>query len=152
MNINDDLFKVEAELLGLPQILKQLDDLKNIPTYDKEVNEGLKKGSQYLVRMGKKRLRERMISGSKGVTGNLLRSFTYKIKKQNLGVLVGYKKKGSHSWLVSEGTKKRQGRGQVVGNKYWKDTKQKDTNTAIYYIVHSIKQSISNLKSRYNAR
>ena len=102
--------------------------------------------------MGKKRLRERMISGSKGVTGNLLRSFTYKIKKQNLGVLVGYKKKGSHSWLVSEGTKKRQGRGQVVGNKYWKDTKQKDTNTAIYYIVHSIKQSISNLKSRYHAR
>lgn len=45
MNINDDLFKVEAELLGLPQILKQLDDLKNIPTYDKEVNEGLKKGA-----------------------------------------------------------------------------------------------------------
>ena len=97
MNVNDDLFKIEAELLGLPQILKQLDDLKNLPTYDKEVNEGIKKGAQYLVRMGKKRLRQRMKSSSKGVTGNLLGSFTYKIKKQNLGVLVGYKKKGSHS-------------------------------------------------------
>lgn len=150
--MNDDLFKVEAELVGLPLILKQLDNLKNLPTYDKEINAGLKKGAQYLVRMGKKRLRQRMKSGSKGVTGNLLKSFTYKIKRKNLGVLVGFKKKGSHSWLVSEGTKIRKGRGQVIGNKYWKETRQRDTNTAMYYILHSIKQSINNLKSRYNAK
>lgn len=150
--MNDDLFKVDAELVGLPLILKQLDNLKNLPTYDKEINAGLKKGAQYLVRMGKKRLRQRMKSGSKGVTGNLLKSFTYKIKRKNLGVLVGFKKKGSHSWLVSEGTKIRKGRGQVIGNKYWKETRQRDTNTAMYYILHSIKQSINNLKSRYNAK
>lgn len=150
--MNDDLFKVDAELIGLPLILKQLDNLKNLPTYDKEINAGLKKGAQYLVRMGKKRLRQRMKSGSKGVTGNLLKSFTYKIKRKNLGVLVGFKKKGSHSWLVSEGTKIRKGRGQVIGNKYWKETRQRDTNTAMYYILHSIKQSINNLKSRYNAK
>lgn len=146
--MSEDLFKIEAELLGLPTVLKQLDDLKNIPTYDKEVSKGLNKGAQYLVRMGKKRLRQRMKSGSKGVTGNLLRSFTYKIKKQNIGVLVGYKKKGSHSWLVSDGTKLRKGRGQVIGNHFWKDTKQKDTNTAMYYIMVSIRQSINNLKNR----
>lgn len=150
--MNDDLFKVDVELVGLPLILKQLDNLKNLPTYDKEINAGLKKGAQYLVRMGKKRLRQRMKSGSKGVTGNLLKSFTYKIKRKNLGVLVGFKKKGSHSWLVSEGTKIRKGRGQVIGNKYWKETRQRDTNTAMYYILHSIKQSINNLKSRYNAK
>lgn len=150
--MNDDLFKVDAELVGLPLILKQLDNLKNLPTYDKEINAGLKKGAQYLVRMGKKRLRQRMKSGSKGVTGNLLKSFTYKIKRKNLGVLVGFKKKGSHSWFVSEGTKIRKGRGQVIGNKYWKETRQRDTNTAMYYILHSIKQSINNLKSRYNAK
>ena len=148
----DNFFKVEAEIVNLPNLISKLESIKHFVETEKEINQGLKKSAQYLIRQGKKKLKDRMLSGSKGVTGNLLKSFTYKIKKNNAGVLVGFKRSGSHSWLVSEGTKKRNGTGQVVGNKYWSDTKQKDTNTAMYYVMQSIRQSISNIKNRYNVK
>ena len=46
-----------------------------------------------------------MKSGSKGVTGNLLNSFKFRIKKKNKGVLTGFKGGkggGNHSWLIDD--------------------------------------------------
>lgn len=154
--MNDDFLKVEAELLNLPSVVKQLSNLKNFAETDKEVGKGLKKGAQYLIRIGKKKLRQRMKSGSKGVTGNLLKSFKYRLKKHNTGVLAGFNNKGHHSWLVSEGTKNRfyngKSRGKVIGNKFWKETRNENANTAMFFVMQSVRQSINNIKNRYNVR
>ena len=114
----------------------------------------LKKGAQYLMNKGRLKLRQRMKS-RKGVSGNLLRSFSYRIKKRKFGALIGFKEKGRHAHLVSQGTRKRytrkgQYRGFVTGNHFWEDTRQKETPKAMVLILNQIKASINNIKNRHN--
>ena len=91
----------------------------------------------------------------KGVSGNLLKSFSYRIKKRKFGALVGFKQTGKHAHLVSQGTRKRYTRkglyrGFVTGNHFWEDTRSKDTPKAMVLILNQIKASITNIKNRRN--
>lgn len=152
---------VELELLNLPRVIKVLQEVQHFPEVDKGTTESLKLGARYLIRKGKLRLRQRMKSGSKGVTGNLLNSFKFRIKKKNKGVLTGFKGGkggGNHSWLIDQGTKDRWTRkgyfrGRVhrktgIGNKFWSDTRTQEVNNAMRIVLIKLQETINNIRSR----
>ena len=147
---NKDL-DIEIELLNLETVKDAIQELGDSVTQHKTVDAALKIGARYLMNKGRLKLRQRMKS-RKGVSGNLLRSFSYRIKKRKFGALVGFKEKGRHAHLVSQGTRKRytrkgQYRGFVTGNRFWEDTRQKETPRAMVLILNQIKASIMNIKT-----
>ena len=152
---------IELELLNLPRVIKVLQEVQHFPEVDKGTTDSLKQGARYLIRKGRLRLRQRMKSGSKGVTGNLLKSFKYTVKKKNRGVLAGFKGGkggGNHSWLIDKGTKDRYTekgyfRGRVhrktgIGNKFWSDTRKSETNGAMRIVLTKLQETVNNIKSR----
>lgn len=150
---NKDL-DIEIELLNLETVKDAIQELGDSVTQHKVVDAALKIGARYLMNKGRLKLRQRMKS-RKGVTGNLLKSFSYRIKKRKFGALVGFKQTGKHAHLVSQGTRKRytkkgQYRGFVVGNHFWEDTRSKETPRAMVLILNQIKASINNIKNRRN--
>lgn len=153
MATNKDL-DIELELLNLDTVKDAIQELDDSVTQHKVVDAALKIGARYLMNKGRLKLRQRMKS-RKGVSGNLLKSFSYRIKKRKFGALIGFKEKGRHAHLVSQGTRKRftrKGlyRGFVTGNHFWEDTRQKETPRAMVLILNQIKASINNIKNRRN--
>jgi len=152
------------ELLRFDEVEKAVDELKTVAEKNEATNQGFKEAGRFLIRKGKLRLRQRMKSGAGGVTGNLLRSFSYRIKKRSnkLGVIIGFKRSksesalGYHAHLVSEGTRQRfnskgQNRGRVTPNFFWSDTKKSDIDQARLLVMQGIQTSINIIKRRYNA-
>ena len=151
MATNKDL---DIELINLETVKDAIQELGDSVSQHKVVDAALKIGARYLMNKGRLKLRQRMKS-RKGVSGNLLKSFSYRIKKRKFGALVGFKEKGRHAHLVSQGTRKRftrkgQYRGFVIGNAFWEDTRQKETPRAMVIILNQIKASITNIKNRHN--
>lgn len=152
---------VELELLNLPKVIKVLQEVQHFPEVEKGTKDALRDGARYLLRKGRTRLRQRMKSGTKGVTGNLLRSFKYTIKKKNRGVLAGFKGGkggGNHSWLIDKGTKDRYTkkgyfRGRVhrktgIGNKFWTDTRKSESNNAMRIVLVKLQETVNNIRNR----
>ena len=152
---------VELELLNLPRVIKVLQEVQHFPEVEKGTKDALRNGARYLLRKGRTRLRQRMKSGTKGVTGNLLRSFKYTIKKKNRGVLAGFKGGkggGNHSWLIDKGTKDRYTkkgyfRGRVhrktgIGNKFWTDTRNSESNNAMRIVLVKLQVTVNNIRNR----
>ena len=152
---------VELELLNLPRVIKVLQEVQHFPEVEKGTKDALRNGARYLLRKGRTRLRQRMKSGTKGVTGNLLRSFKYTIKKKNRGVLAGFKGGkggGNHSWLIDKGTKDRYTkkgyfRGRVhrksgIGNKFWTDTRNSESNNAMRIVLVKLQETVNNIRNR----
>mgnify|MGYP003288379524 FL=1 len=152
---------VELELLNLPRVIKVLQEVQHFPEVEKGTKDALRNGARYLLRKGRTRLRQRMKSGTKGVTGNLLRSFKYTIKKKNRGVLAGFKGGkggGNHSWLIDKGTKERYTkkgyfRGRVhrktgIGNKFWTDTRNSESNNAMRIVLVKLQETVNNIRNR----
>lgn len=153
MATNKDL-DIEIELINLETVKDAIQELGDSVTQHKTVDAALKIGARYLMNRGRLKLRQRM-KNRKGVSGNLLKSFSYRIKKRKFGALVGFKQTGKHAHLVSQGTRKRytrksQYRGFVVGNAFWEDTREKETPRAMVLILNQIKASIMNIKNRHN--
>lgn len=153
MATNKDL-DIEIELINLETVKDAIQELGDSVTQHKTVDAALKIGARYLMNRGRLKLRQRM-KNRKGVSGNLLKSFSYRIKKRKFGALVGFKQTGKHAHLVSQGTRKRytrksQYRGFVVGNAFWEDTREKETPRAMVLILNQIKASINNIKNRHN--
>lgn len=157
---SDDIM---IELLNFEQVEKAVDELSTNSLKNEATNQGFKEAGRFLIRKGKLRLRQRMKSGATGVTGNLLRSFSYRIKKRSnkLGVIMGFKRSkseaalGYHAHLVSEGTRQRfnskgQNRGRVTPNFFWSDTKKTDIDQARLLVMQGITNSIKIIKNRYN--
>ena len=152
---------VELELLNLPKVIKVLQEVQHFPEVEKGTKDALRDGARYLLRKGRTRLRQRMKSGTKGVTGNLLRSFKYTIKKKNRGVLAGFKGGkggGNHSWLIDKGTKDRYTRkgyfrGRVhrktgIGNKFWTDTRKSESNNAMRIVLVKLQETVNTIRNR----
>lgn len=155
---------VLLELIGMEEVEKAVSELGEFDKQQQAVNKGFRDAGRYLIRKGRLRLRQRMKSGTAGVTGNLLRSFSFRIKKrsQKLGVIVGFKrnqkegKLGYHAHLVSEGTRERKtkkgfNRGRTTPNLFWSDTRKEDGDEARLILLKSIEASIQIIKNRYNA-
>lgn len=135
---------VDALTAGLSQIDR-----------DRAIRSGLAKGGTVLASGGRRRLRSRMKSGSDGVTGNLLRSFVVRVKRNKPGVLVGFRQGkggGSHAHLVSKGTLERSThegwyRGAAFGNRFWEDTRSEDTGKAKERIREGLEAFVEQVKA-----
>ncbi|MDL2230548.1 hypothetical protein LJB87_02000 [Alistipes sp. OttesenSCG-928-L06] len=134
-------------------------NLENIEK-DKDVNGGLANAGGVLKSGGLRRLKQRMKSGSRGFTGNLLKSFTVRVKKRKPGVLVGFRQKGQkggHAHLVDRGTENRfyktktgenKSTGRVIGNFFWTDTASEDYPQAIDRLYEGIEKAVNRINNR----
>lgn len=146
--------EIEVSFTGLEQVDAALRELSVIER-DRAVRAGLRAGGAYLIRQGRKRLRaalksdkahKRRAKGRK--PGNLLRSFTNKLKRSATGVLAGFKRpEGSHSHIVDLGvptdrkTHDGQNRGIMPALRYWSETREQDTDTALGYAIEGIEKA-----------
>lgn len=132
---------------------EKLSEISKFKDSSKIVRAGLKEAGRYLKKRGKSRLQNRMLSGRKGVTGTLLKSFVHKVKKRNSGVLTGFKggKGGAnHSFLISEGTVNRKtsrglSRGRTRPNHFWSDTREQNAPEAMKIVQRAIHDAIEYL-------
>lgn len=131
---------------------------------DKAVRGGLLKGGQILRRGGMRRLKVRMKAGSKGKTGNLLKSFIVRVKRSKPGVLAGFKQGkdgGNHAHLVDLGTigrmqksKNRKKRykggssGAATANYFWTETRDSDYNAALNEVRTGIENFVEKVKTK----
>lgn len=131
---------------------------------DSAIKSGLSKGGEIIKQGGIRRLQNRMRAGPGGKTGNLLRSFTVRVKRDKPGVLAGFKKGkngGNHSHLVDLGTverirkhksRKRGGKGGRTGratpNYFWNDTNELDKNKAMIEIRAGIAEFVEKVKAK----
>lgn len=131
---------------------------------DSAIKRGLSKGGEVLKKGGMERLKNRMRAGPGGKTGNLLRSFTVRVKREKLGVLAGFQKGkngGNHSHLVDLGTvermrkhksRKRGGKGGRTGaatpNYFWNDTNDLDKEKAMVEIGTGIAEFVKKVKAK----
>lgn len=131
---------------------------------DSAIKSGLSKGGEIIKRGGMERLKNRMRAGPGGKTGNLLRSFTVRVKRNKPGVLAGFKKGkkgGNHSHLVDLGTvermrkhksRKRGGKGGRTGaatpNYFWNDTNDLDKEKAMVEIRTGIAEFVEKVKTK----
>lgn len=124
---------------------------------DKALKGGLKSAGNVFMSGGKNRLRRRM-KKSGGVTGNLLRSFTVRVKKSKPGVLIGFKQGkegGSHAHLIDRGTnqrywKTRKGKytGRVTATRFWSDTEEQDYPKAMDKLYLGIEKAVNRISER----
>lgn len=136
--------------------------VRNLEGFEKDeaVKDGLGAAGNVFKIEGKRKLRQRMKSGSRGVTGNLLKSFQVKVKKNKPGVLTGFKQGtdgGSHAHLVDRGTDerfyttkkgKRKSTGRVKGNLFWSDTEAEDYPKAMDELYKGIERGVEKISSR----
>lgn len=135
-------------------LIRNLNDFEK----DKAVKGGLRSAGSVFLTGGKNRLKRRMKSGSRGVKGNLLRSFRVRVKRSKPGVLVGFDQGiagGSHAHLVDEGTEKRYWKtkkrkyvGRVLPNRFWSDTEAQDYPKAMDRLYLGIEKGANRINSR----
>ncbi len=127
---------------------------------DKTVKDGLKAAGNVFKIGGKSRLRKSMKSGSRGVTGNLLRSIIVRTKRSKPGVIIGFKQGkggGSHASWIDRGTDERfyktkkgnnKSIGRVPATRFWSDTESQDHPKAIKELYNGIEKGINRINSR----
>lgn len=144
--------KVENLIAGLSDIDK-----------NKAVRAGLGSAGRYLSRKGKERLAQRTYKAKVGKSGrvsrsareslaarSLFNSFVVRVKKQRLGTLVGFNKRGSHAHLVDLGTRKRKHpitgtSGVMPRNEFWSDTAKEDWNGAVNILYDAVRRSMTRI-------
>jgi hypothetical protein len=137
-------------------LVRNLEDFEK----DKAVKAGLSAAGNVFKAGGASRLKERMKSGSGGITGNLLRSIIVRPKKSKPGVLIGFKQGkggGSHANWIDRGTNerfyttktgKRKSIGRVIGNTFWTDTESQDYPQAMNKLYMGIEKAVNRINNR----
>lgn len=125
---------------------------------EKALKKGLSAAGNVIRSGGKARLRQRMKSGTKGVTGNLLKSSIVRVKRNKPGVLIGFKRGtggGNHVHLVDKGTnprlwktRSRKSTGSAPANYFWTDTELQDTQKAVNSIYTGIDKAMTKIISK----
>lgn len=128
--------------------------LKELDSFDRNkiIKQGLRDAGRLFLKRGRARLKARM-KNPKGITGNLLRSTTLKVKRYKPGALVGFKyPEGAHAWLIDEGTDERQSRyrrtGRVKPTYFWTDTRNNDQSAAWDILINSIEKAVNRINNR----
>lgn len=150
----------EVQILGQQRINEMLRQLSAIDS-DKAVEAGIRKGVNLLREGGIKRLKERM-KKPEGVTGNLLKAFQVKVKKNKLGGLAGFgmitdtqggKIRANHAYIVDLGTGERtradgSSTGKMPALKYWTDTRNEDMDKAIDAVLDGTEKAIIKIMTK----
>lgn len=144
----------EVQILGQQRINEMLKQLNSIEQ-NKAVKAGIRKGVNLLRQGGIRRLKERM-KKPEGVTGNLLKAFQVKVKKNKLGGLAGFgmvtdtqggKIRAEHAYIVDAGTGERTrangaSTGKMPALRYWTDTKNEDMEKAINAVLDGTEKAM----------
>lgn len=139
---------VDVRLINYQRVLKAIENLKDFEK-DKVVKKGLSDSTKIFIGAGKSNLSSRL-KNKGGKTGNLIKSFRTKLKRNKLGALAGFSGKGAHSHLIDSGTdirttKKGYNRGKVIGNRFWTDAITNNQSKAIDRLYTSIDRAIEKL-------
>ena len=153
--------KVQATITGVEGIDNMLLGFAEIDR-NRIIKSGLRAGVNLLKNAGRQRLRERMHNPA-GVTGNLLKAFSVRVKKGKLGALAGFSMvteddkgnliKVGHAYIVDSGTGER-GRksggstGVMPALRYWTDTKNQDTGRALELVEAAIAKAVVKMGGR----
>ena len=149
-----------VKIIGEDRINAMLQELNDIDT-NKSIKAGLRKGLNILRKGGLKRLKSRMKSPS-GVTGNLVKSFNVRIKKNKLGGLAGFGMVSDtdgnhiiarHAHLVDLGTAERERQnggstGKMPALNFWTDTRNDDMDNAVGEVLKGTEQAILKIMSK----
>lgn len=149
-----------VKIIGEDRINAMLQELNDIDT-NKSIKAGLRKGLNILRQGGLKRLKSRMKSPS-GVTGNLVKSFNIRIKKNKLGGLAGFGMVSDtdgnhiiarHAHLVDLGTTERERQnggstGKMPALNFWTDTRNDDMDNAVGEVLKGTEQAILKIMSK----
>ena len=149
-----------VKIIGEDRINAMLQELNDIDT-NKSIKAGLRKGLNILRHGGLKRLKSRMKSPS-GVTGNLVKSFNVRIKKNKLGGLAGFGMVSDtdgnhiiarHAHLVDLGTAERERQnggstGKMPALNFWTDTRNDDMDNAVGEVLKGTEQAILKIMSK----
>lgn len=130
----NEFIQIGASKLAFTEVDAYLGEWKKLRT-NPIYQQGLKSASRVFIRGGRLRLRQRLLNHGK-TTGNLLSSFSFRLKKEKPDAIVGFGRYGRHSHLVDRGTVKRYHKsGKYVGimpaNYFWKETFERDSPTAM---------------------
>lgn len=151
---------IRATITGIESVDRLLQNLSDIDR-NKIIKSGLRAGVNLLKNAGRQRLRERMHSPTV-VTGNLLNSFSVRVKKNKLGAIAGFTKatedasgeliKVRHAYIVDSGTGDRKRKnggstGVMPALKYWTDTKNQDTDRALEIVEASIVKAVDKMEA-----
>ena len=150
----------EVKIIGEDRINAMLQELNDIDT-NKSIKAGLRKGLNILRQGGLKRLKSRMKSPS-GVTGNLVKAFNVRVKKNKLGGLAGFgivsDTDGNHiiarhAHLVDLGTAERERQnggstGKMPALNFWTDTRNDDMDNAVGEVLKGTEQAILKIMSK----
>ena len=143
-----------VKIIGEDRINAMLQELNDIDT-NKSIKSGLRKGLNILRKGGLKRLKSRMKSPS-GVTGNLVRAFNVRVKKNKLGGLAGFGMVSDtdgnhiiarHAHLVDLGTDERERQnggstGKMPALNFWTDTRNDDMDNAVGEVLKGTEQAL----------
>ena len=144
----------EVKIIGEDRINAMLQELNDIDT-NKSIKACLRKGLNILRKGGLKRLKSRMKSPS-GVTGNLVKSFNVRVKKNKLGGLAGFGMVSDtdgnhiiarHAHLVDLGTAERERQnggatGKMPALNFWTDTRNEDMDNAVGEVLKGTEQAL----------
>ena len=149
-----------VKIIGEDRINAMIQELNDIDT-NKSIKAGLRKGLNILRQGGLKRLKSRMKSPS-GITGNLVKSFNVRVKKNKLGGLAGFGMVSDtdgnhiiarHAHLVDLGTAERERQnggstGKMPALNFWTDTRNDDMDNAVGEVLKGTEQAILKIMSK----
>lgn len=139
---------IDGDVYEAMEKIAALGDPKKKSEVMATLRKGYRKAGAYLIRAGRKREKASIRANQAKWpnvrhTGNLLSSFRTKVKRSGAGMLVGFNKKGSHSWLVDQGhTGERSHNGFTQGSHFWEDTRSNDAPKAQQMVADSIREAV----------
>ena len=137
-------------------LLRGLDDFEKA----RPVRSGLSAAGKVFKDGGVRRLKK-IMKNPHGHTGNLLDSFTVRVKKRKPGVLAGFLPEGRHAHLVDRGTKERtrskvggyykggkKTTGVMPAKYFWTDTQAADYPAAMDKLYLGIERAVIRIMER----
>lgn len=143
--------ELSVKISDIDKILRIVENLADVDK-DKVIKEGLRNATNLFINAGRRNLKARL-KNQKGVTGNLLKSFKNKVKKNKLGALGGFNKLGNHAHLVDSGTKDRYTKsgkytGKMPANYFWSAAISSEQNSAMNKVFEGINRGITRIINR----
>lgn len=152
---------IEITLIDRDAIIYLVDGLDDFEK-DRAIRAGLAAAAGVFRTKGRSNLRNWMGQHGhpNGVKGNLLAAFKIRVKKNKPGVLSGFElPKGSHVWLVDQGTSRRFttgaksmragiSRGIMPASYFWKDARISEEPKAMQRLRTGIERAIQRINER----
>lgn len=129
-------------------LVQELNDFEK----DKAIRGGLSAAALVFKTIGRSNLRKRM-KRPEGVTGNLLSSFTNRVKRSKPGALSGFRwPEGAHVWLVDQGTTLRQSKqhntGCMPALRFWEDARLQGESKAMQRLFQGVERAVQRINNR----